>query len=406
MKINFKKPKYILPLVALPFFCIFFYAFRSGFSSPKKEVKQQAGLNGSVGDVSADVRKKELTDKLDAYRNTYKEADGMSAVNAVPTEKSGDPAYRNTNPDKDTRTLDSINQAMKQRFYSPVPVARPAIRGTNDDQALAKALSTMRQRQPNQQIPQAPNAREKEPMELFKQQMAYMDSISRENDPAYKAEKQKKQAADKQARERAAEVIFPVKKATADDSGFNTVRPQNDEEFIKAIIDENETGYAGSRLRLRLLDGILAGGYYVPKGTLIYALISGFSQQRVSLVIQSILIAGKILPVKLTVYDMDGLPGLYVPSSAFRDFTKNLSGNTMQGISIDGSSNGSQFVMSTASKLFESTSTAITELIRKNKAKLKYNTFIYLIDNDALQNAQKHDSFQNLNETGKLTETP
>jgi hypothetical protein len=59
-------------------------------------------------------------------------------------------------------------------------------------------------------------------------------------------------------------------------------------------------------------------------------------------------------------------------------------------VSIDnGSSTGSQFLMSTADKLFQSTSSAIAEAIRKNKAKIKYNSYIYLIDNDALQNAQK-----------------
>jgi hypothetical protein len=93
------------------------------------------------------------------------------------------------------------------------------------------------------------------------------------------------------------------------------------------------------------------------------------------------------LPVKLDIYDLDGLPGLYVPASAFRDFTKDLGSNSVQGISIDNSSGS--FVMSTMGRMFQSTSSAIADMIRKNKARIKYNSYIYLIDPDQLQNAQK-----------------
>jgi len=48
----------------------------------------------------------------------------------------------------------------------------------------------------------------------------------------------------------------------------------------------------------------------------------------------------------------------------------------------------SRFVMSTADKMFKSTSSAIAGLIRKNKARIKYNSYLYLIDDEALQNAQ------------------
>jgi len=46
-------------------------------------------------------------------------------------------------------------------------------------------------------------------------------------------------------------------------------------------------------------------------------------------------------------------------------------------------------MMSSVGKIFESTSSAIAGMIRKNKAKIKYNSYLYLIDNDASQNANK-----------------
>jgi conjugative transposon TraM protein len=383
MKINFKQPKYVLPLIVLPFLCLFFFVWHSGFSKPKKEVKQVAGLNGSVGNVSSDVRKKNLADKLDAYRNTFKQSDGLTAVTAIQKEPTSNASFKDNYSDKEKKTLDSIDQAMKKKFGQSQQVVKTP--RTNSDQELANAISNIANKQKAQSKP--PEQKEKDPLEIFKAQMAYMDSINKQNDPAYKAEKLKKQAAEKAAQEKASEVNYTVVKATAGSEEFNTVKPPADEQFIMATIDENETGYAGSRLRLRLLEDIKAGANLIPRGTYLYALISGFSEQRVKLSITSILSNGKILPVKLEIYDLDGMPGLYVPSSAFRDFTKDLGANTVQGVSIDGNSTG--FIMSSVDKMFQSTSSAIAELVRKNKAKLKYNSYIYLIDKDALKSAQK-----------------
>jgi len=388
MQLDLKQPKYVLPLIALPFLCLFFYVFHSTSKPKEKSVAKTNELNSSVGDVAADVRKRNLSTKLDAYRNSYKDASGETPVSVIPAEPSANPAYHDQGA-RDRARLDSINQTIKNRLSNQLSAGSP----TPEDQALAKALTNARRQRPPAAMTGENSTRSvvpaNDPMEMFKKQMAYMDSVSNENDPAYKAEKLKKQNAEELLKAKQAAVTFSVSKATDADEGFNTVRPGLNQDFIKAIIDENETTYAGSRLRLRLLEDIRTAGYLIPKGTYLYALVSGFSQQRVTLTINSIMAGGKIFPVKLSVYDLDGLPGLFVPESAFRDFTKDLSGNSIQGVSLDGGT-GSQFIMSSVDRVFQSTSSAITELIRKNKAKLKYGTYIYLIDSEALQAEQKH----------------
>jgi len=389
MKINFKQPKYVLPLILLPFLCLFFFVYHSGFAKKKQEAKQEAGINGTVGDVSPEIRKKQLEDKLDAYRNAYKDADGYSAVSALPEEKTSNPSYNNNYTDQQKRMLDSINTAMKNR-YSQRGTANAGVTNSGQDKAMAAALNNVSQRQHQQREQSVPPA--KDPMATFREQMAYLDSMNKANDPAAKAERQRKEILAKAEAERKNDPALSVHKATGSNAVFNTVMPEQPDDFIKVVIDENLTGYAGSRIRLRLLDDINIGPYLIKKDTYLYALISGFSGQRVTLSIKSVLYGGKILPVKLEVYDLDGLAGLYVPESAFRDFTKDLGNNTIQGVTIDnGSGSGSmtsQFVMSTADKMFESTSSAIAGLIRKNKARIKYNSYLYLIDEQALQNAQ------------------
>jgi conjugative transposon TraM protein len=378
MKINFKQPKYVLPLILLPFICLFFYVWHASGAKSKKNLAVNKGLQATVADVSPEVRKKQLADKLDAYRNTYKEADGQSAVTLIPSTSNDPGKHLQNDADKQRRVLDSIDRAMKAKFSRPGKVA--------SDEALSRAINreAVRRTVVKRQSPPPP---EKDPMEMFKQQLAYIDSMQKQNDPSVKAEKLKQEKADKIAREKAAEVKLPVSKADDLRSDFNTIAPKKDNPLISAVVDENVTGYASSRLRLRLLDDIKAGNYTVGKGAFIYAEINGFTGQRVTLRVSSILSGGKILPVKLDVYDLDGLPGLYVPASAFRDFTKDLGSNSVQGISIDNSSGS--FVMSTMGRMFQSTSSAIADMIRKNKAKLKYNSYLYLIDPDALQSAQK-----------------
>ena len=81
MKINFRSPRYAIPLILLPFILLFFYVYKSSFGKPKPITKGKDSLQYNVADVSDQVRKSTLSDKLDAYREQYKKADGYTAIN-------------------------------------------------------------------------------------------------------------------------------------------------------------------------------------------------------------------------------------------------------------------------------------------------------------------------------------
>ena len=177
------------------------------------------------------------------------------------------------------------------------------------------------------------------------------------------------------------EVLQVERFASAHAGVFNTVRSEQQKSLMKAIIDENRTSYADSRLRLRLLEDLRVGNYKIDKGTFLYAKVSGFSAQRVLLSVQSILYQDQLLPVRLDIYDQDGQAGLYIPESQFREFGREVSSSSTQGLTLNPQAgNNSQFVMSTLQRMFQSTTTAIDKHIRKNKAKLKYNTQVFLLD--------------------------
>ena len=176
-----------------------------------------------------------------------------------------------------------------------------------------------------------------------------------------------------------------VKKVKVTSDYFNTLT-QNEHEpkLIKAIIDEDVKATDGSRVRLRLLDDIEIGETVVKKGSYLYATMSGFGSQRVKGSINSILVDDELIKVSLSLYDTDGLEGLYVPGSQFRETTKDVASGAMQSnMNIDqsGANNSfSQWGMQAVTNAYQKTSNAISKAIKKNKVKLKYGTFVYLVN--------------------------
>lgn len=398
-KIDFKKGKYILPIAFLPFICLFFYVYTSIASTKKQKsaVVTTDGLQENVADVSSTVKSTDISNKLEAYRNQYKQSDGLTAI-------SGVDVFPETNSDDsvDNEYRDLLSSPNTSNTQSAGSYASNSNSVSDQDRILAQALSNLSsnnepsEREQQQVRKQAIYSEgivpdEDDPMEMFKQQMAYVDSMSKANDPDFIEEQKRLEAIEQAEKTLASKQVLSVEKVDATPKVFNTIRVKEEESFVKAIIDEDVKGYAGSRIRLRLLDDVNVGGHLVKKGTYVYARISSFSEQRVGLSIVSIIKENKIFPVQLEVYDLDGMAGLYVPASQFREFSKELGGNSLQGINIQSDAeSSSQLIMGTMQKMFQSTSTAIAKIIRKNKAQLKYNTFIYLIDQTELQKQQNN----------------
>lgn len=101
-----------------------------------------------------------------------------------------------------------------------------------------------------------------------------------------------------------------VKKIKTSSDYFHTLAENEPEpKLIKAIIDENIKAVDGSRVRLRLLDDVEINETVVPKGSYLYATMSGFGNQRVKGSVKSILVDDELVKVSLSLYDTDGLEG-------------------------------------------------------------------------------------------------
>lgn len=402
MKINFKQPKYILPALALPFLLLGNYLYRDTFKEETVVIVGDNGMQSNISEASTGIKDGKMTDKLDAYTETYKGADGYTAMSGIGEEEEVLPQYENLYSNSEKRRLDSLDEVLKNQIsqsqnntkvtgangYRP----KDGNTGRNpDDDLLALLTNSQNQKSNDPQQKLIKEEKEHDPMEMMKAQYALIDSIEKSNDPEYKAEL--KRQADQLKAEKMAETMrlrkMTVQRTNISRNGFNTIKREESREFIKAIIDEDVTGYAGSRIRIRLLEDIKIGTNLIKKGTYLYALINNFSEQRVGMVITSFMYKNNVLPINLTIYDLDGMEGLYVPASAFREFTKELGSTSMQGMQMSqGAGNNQEFLMSSLQKAFQSTSDALAKAIRKNKAKFKYNTFVYLIDVQELQDSQ------------------
>ncbi|MFC5626253.1 conjugative transposon protein TraM [Algoriphagus winogradskyi] len=407
MKIDFKRPKYILPIIMLPFLCLLFYGYKS-FSKdgPDEPIQGLSGIQSEIGKVSEQIQKKPLDSKLDASRETYKRAnDGYTAIKGLELEVEESSQIKTLYNEEEKRLLDSIDNALKSAgLYSGKPDAGNSIPSvlpkpsrqqsfSKEDEELLNAINQLEGKKT-----QVPTNRYEDPMELFKAQMAVIDSISKANDPAYQELQQKEKESQPEPKE-AENAVYRVQKSEGAATLFNTVTREKKGKFIEAIIDQDiKSGTLGARLRIRLLDDILIGNAMVRRGTYLYALISGYEAQRVRLTISSVMINDQIFPIKLSIYDVDGMEGLYVPASAFREFSKELGGNTTGGMNLTMQQNSdalSQLYMSALQRMFTSTSQAVSKSIKKNKANIKYGTSVYLIDTNELQENGKMIQNQN-----------
>ncbi|WP_289873483.1 conjugative transposon protein TraM, partial [uncultured Duncaniella sp.] len=173
---------------------------------------------------------------------------------------------------------------------------------------------------------------------------------------------------------------------------FNTVGAESeavDASLIRAMIDKTTKAHEGTRLRFKLLDNVTVNGTKLKKGTYLYGTVTGFGQQRVRATITSILIGGKFINVNLSVFDNDGMEGFYVPESAFRDFMKEAGSSTVQqNISFESENgygsgiSGEAIALQALQNMYNSATSAVAANIRKNRAKIKYNTIVYLINSD------------------------
>lgn len=396
-KINFKQKKYVLPLFALPFLLLFVYVGAQFTKEAPSEKDQPKELSLSLGETQDSIMTKN-----DAYDAFFKKDDNRTMLEGLDKEEDSLYNYDDQLSLAQKRKIDSLKAVSSRQnpyrekgnpssYYNP----NSSQREDQDYQRSSEIIRMLNDKSYGKQENGYDSESSKtllknepqDPVKYLKQQMLVMDSLEKARDPEYQSKLAAEQRL-KTSKEKMDEFLnstFNVSKSGINND-FNAFYKEKENSFIKAVIDENNKGFLGSRIRFRLLEDIFVSNRKISKGSILYGQISGFSMQRVNLTIVSVFTKGDIFPVNLSIYDVDGMKGLYVPQSVFRDMIREMGSNSVQGTQLD--MGGQGFFTSIGSKLFTSTSKSIANLIKTNKAKLKYNSYVFLIDEKQLKDSQ------------------
>jgi conjugative transposon TraM protein len=109
-------------------------------------------------------------------------------------------------------------------------------------------------------------------------------------------------------------------------SAQQVVQPKNS---IKACVQETQTIIGESMVQLRLLEPAKTPNHIIPKGTILTA-TTKIQAGRLQLKVTSIELDGNIIPVDITIYDLDSQQGLSVPYSPEMNALTEMAGNMSQ----------------------------------------------------------------------------
>ncbi|MFC4685842.1 conjugative transposon protein TraM [Epilithonimonas pallida] len=156
------------------------------------------------------------------------------------------------------------------------------------------------------------------------------------------------------------------------------VQPKNS---IRACVHEAQTIVGESGVRLRLLEPAQTPSRTIPQGTVLTA-IGKYQGGRLQLKVTSIELEGNIIPIDITIYDLDGQQGLYVPYSPEMNALTEMAGNMSQtsGTSIMLTQNAGQQVAADLSRgVVQGISGYFAKKVRTPKVTLKAGHQVFLV---------------------------
>ena len=405
-KINFKQPKYILPLVVfLPL--VFLGYTLSQLLGGGDDGKKEGVVTDNINMTLPDARSEGLDNKMAEMSKRFSEDGAYTAIGALGDEKQQQDSTQSGYQEHELNQIDAENARREQKQRDVEELERSLAESRRHINSYSGRGSGGSSRSSGSGISR------QEELDDYARELEYIQNRSRErqrmmedvfgtgsNGNSQRAEANGSstydngnvaQTTDSTARkkEEKAEVVQKVSDPNADK--FNTIDQQQslDEPLIKAMIDKTTKAHEGTRLRFKLLDDVVIKNTTLKKGTYLYGTVTGFGQQRVMASITSILIGDKFVKVDLSVFDNDGMEGFYVPESAFRDMMRDAGSQAMQSnITFDSDGgyglSGEALALQALQNMYQSASSAISGNIRKNKARIKYNTIVYLVNADAI----------------------
>jgi conjugative transposon TraM protein len=337
-----RKMLLVLPLLAIPFLTMAFWALGGG-KGKDKTASDSPGLNLELPD--ARLKEDKLLDKLSFYEKADKDSMRMAEW------MRSDPYYRrDTNPvfpneleELSTLTAGKYNQRLNSSPYE-INANKPEDQLLQKLQLLESEMKKNSSDNYEEKIQQPlPNRELSTELDRLEQLLKVNNASSAEDSEMKQLEGTLDKILDIQhpqrVKERSArnkDAVYSVRRTSGADTivkGFYSFSDENEFEAaeqnaLEAVIAGNQTIVNGAVVKFRLLNEIYISGKLIPKDILVSG-IASLDGERLQVEINSIRSGKSIYNVKLEVFDMDGLPGIYIPGTINRDVAKESLNNSL-----------------------------------------------------------------------------
>lgn len=287
-----------LPLLVIPFMTLLFWALDGGKGVAKPQTAQQhKGMNTNLPDARF-AEGTDTADKLSIYEMAAKTITDTSQADALYT-------HLGFNSPSDQKEKE-INQKLEQ-LNQIVSAPAPTYSGGNANM-------------PGYYAPRAEQGSEVRRLEKLMKSM----QASGEEDPEMKQLNSM------------LEKIQEIQQPELARAKYKSGQPKENVSRFSAIpvtIAENQKVTEGSVLKLVLSDTLRINGQMIHKGQPLFGRCH-MENQRVLLDVKSIRMGNAIIPVELTVYDLDGLEGIDAPEALVKDAVRNGSDDAIQSLHL------------------------------------------------------------------------
>jgi conjugative transposon TraM protein len=384
------KPLLFLPLVLIPFIVLIFYILGGGTKKEKEEQKQKEqhapkGANYTLPDADKSVA---IYDKMDNY----------SSKKEVTTSHDYNIAGETDSTNEETLAEESLTEekllSAKKNLYKNDPVPemdadvstdllahiRQKEKKVREDLENSKAETKSRNEDQISEFDETNkkvSIDQKESTAIAPTGIEELDRVFRQNSRLAKlndslnirlketSAKNEKLEAEKN------------KRSTLEKGGKSGFKPKETAvPVIEAEVYETTTVLTGNRVKLRLLEEAWLNGVKIPINTFLFG-ICEVSNERLQIEVLQIPVGEKFVPVEVTVCDLDGLPGLYVPDNASRKVAKEVGSSTNTSSMFGFTNNPLAYAGVQAA---DKTAQSILRMIKIKKVTIKKNTLVYLIN--------------------------
>lgn len=364
----------VLPLLILPFITVIFWALGGGNAqAASAQIQKQEGINIDLPD--AHITNNKPMDKMSYYDLAQQDSAKFEELikndpnyRDIDAADTGSFSLKQNAPLPEPMEAKGLNTSLYGRHDSDPKVERIYQKLSDLDNEINKPLppsdysnnGTVPENVPNENNDAAMSSSDIDRLEQMMHTMnqpvtgdpemqqldGMLDKILDVQHPE-RIEEQLKQASEKRKGQ-----VFAVTTKTRNDNisllhnepmpggernGFYPLDDTNTaadaQNAIQAVIHETQTIVDGSTVKLRLMNDVFINGVLIPKGNFLFGTAS-LNGERLNIKINSIRYHNSLFPVKLSVYDMDGLAGVYIPGAITRDVAKQSADRSMQTIGL------------------------------------------------------------------------